>query len=322
MSSDSDKEFEAMVFSQLEIIDSFLSKKDVDVAERPFAAADFFIKYCVHKVNDQPPDNYIIQPWFKYIIRPILKWYEDKYGTSTIHPKEKSARGIASYNGVLYELRIPLTIFRPTGETGELIFPKEVLHFEDEASFVLYPPIFEPNHTDALGFYESVRSAVNLTRSIRNNIHTALFNLQLCTDLSNGIEPCVQKAVDDILSGDNSRFLSSYWEIHLALEKAIKILIAQSGEQNRTTHDLQTLWEVLNKVKPGLLPFDKLNHFPPAKTVIEYRYGNGPVVKRLEVYSNYMNALQILDYLTTHFNRKVVFDNTVFLIGKLPWHLS
>ncbi|MFI5252980.1 MAG: hypothetical protein ACHQQQ_11185 [Bacteroidota bacterium] len=315
----SDEEFEQHLISQLEIIDQFLTKNEIDLIDRPFVAADIFIKTCVLSVNGYPPDYYFVQPWFKQIIVPIKRWYMTKYGANSIKRKDSRAKGVVLHTGALYELSIPLTVIVPKGEIREFIFPKEILSFETETDFVKDLPNFQPTSSEANSFYQDVRIAVNLTRSINNNLKNCNFRHEICRELSAGIEVHVQKAVDDILSGLNDRFLISYWEIQLALEKTMKVLIIQSDVQNIVTHNLITLWEALEKLKPGLIRKEHLLKFPEPQIVMQYRYGKGPKIKKVEVYNNYINALRILDVLTMEFEREVLGQNVVFYLGKLPW---
>lgn len=314
-----DEEFEAYIFSQLEIIDTFLSKEEVDIPDRPFTAADMFVKTSLVSVNDKPPDHYITESWFKYIIRPIRKWYQTKYGAVATLARHKVSKGVVLYNDAFYELDIPLRLIVPKGELREFIFPKEILPFEDELSFVKHPPNFSSDTQETSKFKDSVRKVINLTRSINNNLTTSHFKHQLCHELSEGIEAHIQKTVEDILSNQTSRYLISYWEIHLAIEKSIKVLIVQANKPIRPTHDLIELRNLLNQIRPGLIQSGIIEQFPGHRDVISYRYGNGPTIKKGDVHANYLRALELLDLLTKEFDRKYIFNNTVFVLQKLPW---
>jgi len=314
-----DKEFEKLLVSQLEIIDQILIKHEIDIPDRPFTAADMFVRECIVQVNDDPPDNYNIQPWFKHIIIPINEWYKNKYGAATIRPKEKTAKGVVLYNGAFYELSIPLRVIVPKGERKDFIFPKEMLPIENESDFVTNEPGFDHDPEGAKVFYRDVRHIVDITRSISNNLLNREFKYVQCNELSAGILSHIQKAVDDILTGENGRYLYFYWEIQLALEKAIKVLIVQSNGQNRNIHDLIELWEDLEKLNPGLISRDHFAKFLTPKQAINYRYGHGPNIKKVDLHAYYIGALRLLDILTQHFDRRTTFQNTVFVLGKLPW---
>jgi len=315
----SDEEFEQFILSQLEFIDKILSSYEVDLSERPFAAADIFIKECIIKVNDNPPDGYYIQPWFKYIIYPIIKWYESKYGETAIRSKAKISKGIVLFNGVFYELKIPLRVIIPKGELQEYIFPKEFLPFEKEIDFITTPKIVNEKDDVINSLNSSIRSIVNLTRSIGNYLLNCEFNHHLCKELSSGIQVHIQKAVDDILTCENSRFLISFWEIHLAIELSAKVLIIQLQQNNIESHDLIELWNALELLKPGIILKEQIKEFPSAKKVIKYRYGEGPNIKKKDVYKNYLSALNLIAILTKEYKRKTTFQNTAFFLGKLPW---
>lgn len=315
----SDREFEELITSELEVIDEILSKQEIDIPDRPFTAADMFVKNSIVSVNGKPPDRYITETWFKHIIRPIRKWYDDKYGAATTRTKQKVSKGVVFFNGAFYELEIPLRLFVPRGELTDFIFPKEILSFEKELSFVNNPPNLPEESSERKSFEQSIRAVVNLTRSISDNIVTAQFKRELCHELLQGIEAHIEKAVADILSNKNGRFLTSYWELHLAIEKSIKIIIAQANEEFPAIHDLQKLWSILNKIKPDLISQEQIRKFPGPKKVISYRYGKGSNLKKSDVHSNYLEALGLLDILTHQFERRLMFHNTVFVLKKLPW---
>jgi HEPN domain-containing protein len=278
-----------------------------------------FVRNSIVSVNGKPPDCYITEVWFKHIIGPIRKWYDDKYGVTATRRKKMVSNGIVLFNGAFYKLEIPLRRLVPKGELTDLIFPKEVLSFEKELFFANNPPNLLEESPERKSFEQLIRVVVNLTRSISNNIVTAQFKRELCHELLQGIEAHIEKAVADILSNENGRFLSSYWELHLAIEKSIKIIIAQANKEFPLTHELQKLWSILNEIKPGLVSQEQINKFPGEKEVISYRYGKGPNLKKTDVYSNYMEALGLLDILTYQFARRVRFQNTVFVLKKLPW---
>jgi len=314
-----DREFEEFIASQLGIIDEKLGEQEIDIPDRPFTAADILIKNCIVSVNGKKPDSYISEEWFKYIIQPIRKWYDYKYGTAATRTKQKVSKGVILFCGAFYELAIPLRIFSPKGDLYEVIFPKEVLSSEEELSFVNNPPNLQEESPERKIFKQSIRTVVNLTRSISNNIDTAQFNQELCCELQPGIEAHIEKAVADILSNNNSRFLSSYWELHLAVEKSIKIIIAQANEKFPRTHELEKLWGILNKIKSGLISQQQIKKLPGSNEVISYRYGKGPNLKKSDVNLHYIEVLGLLDILTNQFERRFTFHNPVFVLKKLPW---
>lgn len=200
------KYLEDLIDSQLEIIDSILTKREVDISERPSAAAEIFVKHCIVSVNGKSAENYIVESWFKYIILPIKKWYKSKYGPIVTERRDKIFKGAVIYNSVFYELEIPLRLVVPKGELRDYIFPKELLPIENELNFVKRPPNLTEESAELKNFKESIRSVVNLTRAISNNICTSEFKNDICCELSGGIQDHIQKAVDDILSGENRRF--------------------------------------------------------------------------------------------------------------------
>lgn len=311
---------ELAVISQLEIIDDFLTKKEVDIKERPFAAADIFVKNCIIRVGEESPtDNYIVAPWFKHIINPINKWYKNKYGSIVFTHEEKVVKGFIIYRNIFFELVIPLRISRQRGDLCDYIFPKEILSDEKVFDFLKQPPRLSENSQDKINLEESIRKIVNFTRGISNNIVTAHPKDEFSKGLLNGIQPHIQNGISDILSGEKQRRLNSYWEFHLAVEKSMKFLIIQANEKFKKTHDLDALWTKLSLIKPSLIERQKLDKLPKSQDVIKYRYGEGPQKSCSTVYVNYVTVLELVNSLTQEFNRKVIFNNTVFTLGKLPY---
>ncbi len=313
-------DIESALIPQLEIIDDLLTKKEIDIKERPMAAAEIFVKNCIISVGDKSPDdNYIVAPWFRYIINPINNWYKNKYGAIVFMHEEKSVKGFISYRNIFYELKIPLRISRKNGELYDYIFPKEILPEEKVLNFLKQPPSLLENSQDKISLEESIRKIVNFTRNISNNLITADFKDGISKGLADGIQSHIQNGVSDILSGENQRRLNSYWEFHLAVEKSMKFLIIQANDKIDKTHDLETIWIKVNKIKPGLLTKQTIDMLPKSNQVIKYRYGEGSRTSNLEIYTNYVTVLETVDVLTQEFGRKVVFNNAVFTLGKLPW---
>jgi HEPN domain-containing protein len=313
------EEFHTYLGLVLDSIDSHLAEMEIDIPERPYAAADIFVKNFLRINDSPPPKDYIIQPWFKRIILPISQWYESKYGSKVIERKENAYKGVILFKGDFFQLDIPLTILVPKGESRDLIFPKELLPIERESSFVTNAPNLSPQSADENDFLQSIRTVVNLTRSIHNNVNTAEPKQEQSRELSKGIEVHLQKAVADILASDNQRYLTSYWEIQLAIEKSLKVLIAQANQTPQFTHDLIALSDTLQIIHPHFVQQAELRKFPNHKEVISYRYGKGPQIRKADVYSNYIEALKLIDKLSGKFDRRVVVNNFVVVLGKLPW---
>lgn len=313
-----DEEFEEFVSSQIKIIDDILMAKEIDIYERPLIAADCFMKHCVISVNGKSPGNYMSEHWFKTIINPVTKWYRRKYGPMMAARQIKVFRGTVMYRSVFYELKIPLRVIVPKGELRDYIFPKEILPFEKEFEFLTNPPCLIDGDQDAEELRNSIRNVINFTRAISNNIDTAQFRDDRCRELSDGIQTHVQRAVADILSGGNSGYLNSYWELHLAIEKSMKVLIGQFNGRLLKTHNLADLRKAIDEKKPGLI-CEALDKLPGHKQVINFRYGRGPLKKKTDVFANYLRVLALIENLSEHFERKIIFNNAVFVLKTLEW---
>lgn len=314
-----DVEFEEFIGSQVEIIDEVLTDKEIDISARPLIAAECFVKKCIVSVGGKSPDDYMGEYWFKFIINPVIKWYKAKYGSIVTAKRNKVSRGIVIYRGVFYELKVPMMVVVPKEELRHFIFPKEILSFEKEFDFILNPPNLINGSPEAEKITNAIRNVVNFTRGISNNIGTAQFQNDRCKELSDGIQTHVQKAVADMLSGENSRYLNSYWELHLAIEKSMKVLICQLNGTLLTTHDLAKLRKLLDEKKPGLVCQKALDKLPGHKQVINFRYGSGPNQRKTDIYANYLRALALIENLTKHFERKIIANNAVLILRTLDW---
>ncbi len=289
------------------------------IEKRPYMAADIFVEYYVISVNGKPPENYIAQRWFKNIINPIMRWYKNKYGNIVFKKIDKVALGMVIFSGVFFELSIPLSVTIPKGDLRDYIIPKEILSIEKEVDFIKHPPILSEENSEMKKLEENIREVVGKTRSINKNIIFSDVVKQEHLGLVRGTQANLDKAILDILSGEPIRCLNAFWEFHIAIEKSIKILILQNKGTFRKIHDLTELSEELADIYPDLTIKQRITKLPKDRDAIKYRYGAGPVFSNAKIFKTYINTLSIIDDCTNFLKRKVVFDNVVFTLGKLPW---
>jgi HEPN domain-containing protein len=137
--------------------------------------------------------------------------------------------------------------------------------------------------------------------------------------ISNTIPAHLDKAARDILSLESGRISTSYWEIHLAIEKALKLIILQNKRDHQKKHDLHKLCRIANNIKGVALDCAELLMFPSDNEAIKQRYGEGSSFTVQEAVENYISACAVIARLTKALKRRFVLKNARFLIAIPPW---
>lgn len=137
--------------------------------------------------------------------------------------------------------------------------------------------------------------------------------------IASSIPSHIDKAINDILSLDDGRISTSFWEIHLAVEKAIKLIILQNRYDHKNKHNLIELCNIANKIDGIQIDCSIFSKLPSHKEAIKKRYGEGITFSMQQAVRNYIYAIEVIDKLTAFLKRKFVFNNARFLLQLAPW---
>lgn len=325
--SDNISDLYGFIEQQLPVFDEILAGDQTPLHERPLVATLFFIQYCIINIKI---DNKIIaidmkedffeHKWFKIIYKLIKKWYRDRYADA-INPIDNDfALGVVLIYDTPFQLKIPLTIAEEKESDYErwFCFPNSVLENENVLDWFTNKPNFDRIREDDL---ESLRNEVNYisssTRAIRINLMASI-EKQL-HKIPSSILSHIDKAVQDILSLDIGRISTSFWEIHLAIEKAIKLIILQNGYEHKNMHNLNKLCKIANNIDGIEIDCRMFAKFPSDIEAIKQRYGEGITFTMQQAVKNYSYAIEVIAKLTELLKRKFVFNNARFLLRFAPW---
>jgi len=137
--------------------------------------------------------------------------------------------------------------------------------------------------------------------------------------ISSSIPNHLNKAVQDILSLESNRISTSYWEVHLAVEKAIKIIILQKGHDHYNKHNLIKLCNIANNISGITLDCSIFSKLPSDNEAIQQRYGEGSSFSIQQAVKNYTYAIEVISELTGKLKKEFIFNNARFHIRLPPW---
>jgi hypothetical protein len=302
------------------LFDSAFAHDDVPLHARPLKSAMWFVK---DGISELPPgeskDNYFDREWFAALVVAIKEWYEDRYGSEAFVPDRTPLSGLAFLHGTPVRLGISDTISKVEieNETSWLIFPDSIHETETVLSFFPSKPNLQSLAAEErTKLEERVGQVVKSTRSINLALDFASDLPDKAKQMAAGLWGHVEKAVADILTLKSAVAAVGCWELHLAVEKAFKVLAHQNG-QKVTGHDLIALSD---KVKPFGLTLSQatLQKLPHWKTSIEYRYGEKEIAIP-DAFEIYEAALQLLDGISAQLRRDLVINNAGLLLKKPKW---
>lgn len=316
------EQMHSIVREQLTVIDDILSKRGTSLIQRPFEAASLFVNECIVEIEGDTKDDYWGKKWFSDIYHWTEEWYRERYGEALKNGGEKNAKGITRVYGTPFALDIPLTLTEPEdlGKTVWLIFPITVMPNETPVNWLQPKPNLKQLSINELEHLtEEINFVASSLRSINVNLMTAEYPTSSLQMLGGGISAHLKKAVQDILSGKPEQISVAFWEIHLAIEKAIKVFLRQKGQNPPNIHDLSRLREMANIVV-GSTELDNLFDICPSdKEAIKYRYGESSDISTEKAIQFYFNSLRIIVFYTKELHRKYVMNNARFLIKSPPW---
>lgn len=314
------EEFRAMLLEQLPWIDDYLDENDVPVHERNLRAAITFVDVCIIEISNSTKEDFIRSNKFDEIVNVITDWYYDKYG-QLMKPQKEIISGIVKYYKQPVLLKIPTTTTKieKEGETAWLTFPDHLQEEEDYRSFFVTDLRFD-NVTEEIldALIKEVEEIVALSRRTRISIMTAsVTNGGTLSNMASSIWTHIEKAISDIISGVPANVSLSCWELHLAVEKSLKVYIGQFSHEKGWGHDLIALAEHAKKLG---LEIDKtmLGNLHGEKNVIKIRYGEIHVAQK-EATESYYNALKLVCAIASQLKREISIYNASILIKMAPW---
>ncbi len=203
------------------------------------------------------------------------------------------------------------------GETAWMILPTSVHESEKTESFFAVRPNLESlGSTERADLQARVHDVVRWARSTNLALQSVSDLPPERDELAAGIWRHLDKAVSDLLTLKSEGAAAACWELHLAVEKTLKVLLAQNG-RFRKGHVLKELAQ--SAEQEGLLHFPKgINELPAWDLANRYRYAEASISVR-EAVKHYFTALEVVYNVTSRVKRVLVVDNAAFLLKKPKW---
>ncbi|MFZ3287900.1 MAG: hypothetical protein WA191_13775 [Telluria sp.] len=314
--------YEALLAETLPTLDEIFIKENLPVHERPFEAARFIVDHMIVEVSGDTKDNYLSKPWFAGIYLPVIRWYEQRYGTKLPHPKHPTAHGLVSHFGALYTLCVELVLSDVDQDGHRWVrFPKEVLPAEEPLDWLASPPplaTLKPSRREALA--NTSRHVANRLRCINNDLNTATHPSDAVRRMATSVIRHLDKAALDATSSSPDSHALVPWELQMACEKTIKVYLTQSELAFPAIHDLRAL----NKLAEPVLNWPEgrrsLAGFPTDARVLKWRYGELTPPTAAEIWKMYGTVVELVHGYASRMTHKYTFNNFAVQLKKAPWH--
>jgi len=306
---------------QLPKFDDILAEGQKPLSERPLAAAFYFVNYCIVEIEGDSKDKFLEKEWFRSIYKLIKQWYKERYAEALKITNDYTALGVLLIYKTPFQLKIPLSIDQEQVSVDKRWFclPISVLDVENVIDWIENKPNTDNMSGDD---FENLKKNINDIATNARSTHVNLMSASLEKNLhkiSNTIQAHLDKAVRDILSLDVGKISTSYWEIHLAIEKAIKLIILQNGRDHQNKHNLDKLCKIANNIKGITLNCNIFSKFPSNDEAIKQRYGEGSYFTIQEAVNNFISANEVIAKLAGLLKREFIMDNARLLISIPPW---
>lgn len=309
-------------------IDARLEHSEMSLTERLLCAATIFVDEMVFEVRDGDAiedktnsTDYVARRWFAIIYHHVKNWYQEHYGDA-LHANESGrAHGFVLVRNLPVELIVPLTrskVEKP-GETAWLSFPKEVESDEDPLRWLgKSPNVAALGEGDRKSLIKDVREIATALRSIQVNSMGIEPSDDAMYGLLNGVPAEFESAAQKAVRNDAAGRPGALWNVHLAIERALKAYGQHKAGRFREIHNL---FDLFDDVAGYGITADRnlLKKLRRESDVIDNRYGLGDAPTMQEVFAAYKAGLRFVSSVVQSFRRKVNIGGGSFLLGKPPW---
>jgi hypothetical protein len=302
-------------------IDELLQESKIPIFHRFMRAASIFVDVATTDPSYGSKEELLkSEAFFEGIIPLINDWYWEKYGELAKYPNDKVFSGIISPYGQPVLIKIPSTTSRVEvpNETAWLTFPDCLQESESLTDMAQTPLVLDklPLNEKEMLFLE-FNNVVSMTRSINLNIMSASELDAETANMAKGVWSHFEKAIVDILSFQSQQASIGCWELHLAIEKTLKVYLKQADGKRHYGHNLNALGVKAAVYSPDI-DLSIIKSLPSDKDAIQLRYSE--LVKSVDdTLDYYKKALALVAFLSRKLSRKYKFNNASFLIKMVPW---
>jgi HEPN domain-containing protein len=315
------------IIELLPIIDEELGSINIPLNQRPFQAACTLVDKVITKIRGNDRNDYYEKPWFIHIYNKTYDWYENKYADRFANDKSKSTiLAHVIFSGVIYRIGIPIVLSEPADDESMswMIIPKDILPYENVLNWIELKPnisLFTSNEKELL--INNISSIGLYHRNINNSLMSVSIIPEQIKSFGYGAVANFQTASNIISDNKTNEFDTAIWEIHIAVEKMLKLALFQKDNEIPYIHDLRKLNNKLTQnsiVKQNSF----FNLFPDDHTAINARYGQIHL-SNLETVNQYFvlgleycsNIAESLDRILIMRNGRFLLKNPFYYAGKI-----
>jgi hypothetical protein len=302
----SEYELKDVIDEHMPFIDELLQESNVPIFDRFMRAASTFVEVAITDSSYESKEELLkSKAFFEGIIPLVNDWYWERYGELSKNPRDKVFSGIINPYGQAVLVKIPSTTSRieVPNETAWLTFPDCLQESESLADMIQTPLTLDKlslNEKETL--FSEFEDIVSMTRSINLNITSASKLDTETTNMAQGIWSHFEKAIVDILSFQNQQASIGCWELHLAIEKTLKVYLKQANGKKYYGHNLNTLGGKVKDYAPDI-DLSIIKSLPSDKDAIQFRYSE--LVQRVsDTVDYYKKALALVSSLTNKLSRE------------------
>ncbi len=302
-------------------IDKILDEQNVPIQKRFFSAGRLFFEMAVIDSTFNSKKELLESDVYREYVLPLFNdWYFEKYGDLAKGSGRDVYSGIVVVYGNLVAVKIPATTSEvlEEGKLARMTFPNHLQ--KSEKIEELIQPKFDLARMDESSIDElrdQVAKVVALTRSINLDLNIASNLSKPALNMANGIWSHFEKGILDILTLKNERSAIACWEIHLAIEKSLKVLIYSKSRKNIKGHKLDDLIKFLKKYENGI-DSSKLSNLPSAEDAIKLRYAE--IIKEpIDAFHYYLIALDFVGDVVSRLEHNLSIKNVSFTLKKASW---
>ncbi|MCK4824401.1 HEPN domain-containing protein [bacterium] len=298
-----------------------MAKQNIPIHKRFFVAGKLFVETAVLDSTFKSNNDLLESEVYRESILPLFNdWYFEKYGDLAKGYGNDVYVGIVLAYGQPVELKIPATTTEVVEEDklARMTFPDHLQ--ESEKIEELIQPKFDLGKMEEESVKElrdQVTKVVALTRTINLDLNMASNLSQPAFDMAQGIWSHFEKGISDILTLKSELACIACWEIHLAIEKSLKVLIHSKSGKSKHGHKLDELIIFLNKYESGI-DSSRLSKLPSDKDAIKLRYAE-MIKQPIEAFNYYLVALEFVGDIVSRLEHKIGIKNASLTLKMAPW---
>lgn len=288
----------------LERLDTRLAKTNVPVRERVTRIA-FAIENALE--DSVPGGDLSTATSYAETRARVAHWYRRRFGAGALQSTSSVVDGVLFYHGTARRVEVPLFLHTPGPDlnTVWVHFPARVLRQEnplrwltDGPRLALIPKLQRP------AVRRHIVRAANALRAIRLNLATASGLEQAASRLAETILSHLGQAARSLSSQRNDLTSLALWDLHVAVEKSIKLNLRQHKISYPNTHSsakLRAIATTAGRYDGGNRRFDR---FLTEKETIGHRYAELDLPSASRIAEHYRLALGLVRDYTAALDRR------------------